>query len=112
LVNKPGVKSEYSISFLGELMDARYARVVALYAYQGICVKSALCDVIRKGEKSRDKTYEPHSLGAKRVTPARTEASMRAFWAVKASSWSRWGEMKDKTVWTPRRALASSATSE
>jgi hypothetical protein len=56
-------------------------------------------------------TYEPHSLGAKRLTPARMQASMMFFWTVTARSWSE-GEMKDRTVCVPRSNSTRSETEE
>jgi hypothetical protein len=56
--------------------------------------------------------YEAHSLGAKRLTPAAAEASMRFFCTVKAASWSLWTDMKDKTVWAPVSRVVSSITDE
>tara|TARA_R110002003_G_scaffold502_6_gene20095 strand:+ start:12268 stop:12465 length:198 start_codon:yes stop_codon:yes gene_type:complete len=56
--------------------------------------------------------YEAHSLGAKRLTPAATDASIRFFCTVKAASWSLWTDMKDKTVWAPIRRVVSSVTDE
>jgi hypothetical protein len=57
----------------------------------------------------RESTNPAHSLGAKRLTPAATQASMRVFWLVLSMSVCE--RMKERTVCTPVRILVRWALS-
>lgn len=78
--------------------------MVALPEYQGmgaiLDLEGGVSGVWGDGD---GKMYADHSDGAKRLTPAATEASMRAVWTSMAVP-----ATKERTVFTPVRTAARS----
>lgn len=100
-----------SLTFPSLFRSARYLRTAAFEAYQG---RSSRVELRTAGQhlmpsRKRYTPYTAHSLGANRLTPARTLASMRFLCAM--LSGSDIASMKESTASIPSNTEASESTS-